>query len=213
MPWVCPPYTPPIALGVPLPTGDQLVCSMDTSPFREGSWSLAASGALFTLVGDFVMKYWSHNTALDASGNFVARDDAGPCALITFSEGIGTNAPIYAMWSCPTGIAGSAPGTFTKVYSIDLTTGAITFASTDTSGTPGAATINKTRGRVAIAAAASSVVVTNSLVTAASTVLVSLGGADATATSVRVTPGAGSFTITANAAATAATPCDFFVVS
>jgi hypothetical protein len=44
----------------------------------------------------------------------------------------------------------------------------------DTSGTPGAATIHAVRGRVAIAVGASSVVVTNNLVTASSTVLVSL---------------------------------------
>ena len=84
---------------------------------------------------------------------------------------------------------------------------------TDSSGTPGNVTNNSPRGRAAFAAAASTVVVTSSLVTAASTVLPALGGADATLTSVRVTPGAGSFTVTGNAAATGITPFDFTVVN
>lgn len=83
--------------------------------------------------------------------------------------------------------------------------------NTDASGTPGNATINTARGRAAFAAAGSAVVVTNSLVTAASTVLVSLGGTDTTLTSVRVTAAAGSFTVTGNAAATGTVPFDFVV--
>lgn len=84
--------------------------------------------------------------------------------------------------------------------------------STDASGTPGNATINTARGRAAFAAAASAVTITNSLVTASSTVLVSLSAADATLTSIlRTVPGAGSFTVTGNAAATGATAFDFVV--
>jgi len=85
--------------------------------------------------------------------------------------------------------------------------------NTDISGTPGNGTSNGMRGRAAFAAAGASVVVTNSLVTAASSVFVQLGGSDATLTSVRVTPGAGTFTVTGNAAATGITPFDFHVVN
>lgn len=84
---------------------------------------------------------------------------------------------------------------------------------TDSSGTPGNVTNNSPRGRAAFAAAGSSVVVSNSLVTATSSVQVQLGGADATLNSVRVTTAAGSFTVTGNAAATAATPFDFLVIN
>ena len=84
---------------------------------------------------------------------------------------------------------------------------------TDSSATPGNATNNSTRGRAAFAATGSSVVITNSLVTATSTILVSLGGTDATLTSIRVTAAAGSFTVTGNAAATAITKFDFLVVN
>lgn len=80
--------------------------------------------------------------------------------------------------------------------------------------TIGAVTINKPSGRANIAAAASSVVVTNSLVTAASRVLAVLAANDATATGIKsVIPAAGSFTITVNAAATGNTAVDWVVIN
>jgi hypothetical protein len=202
-----------VVIGVPLPTGDQIVFSRDSSPFIEGSFSLFNTGTLAVLVGDYVMKYWSHNVALDANGNFLGRNDTGPCALITFSEGIGTNAPIYAFWSCPSASAGVVPSGWVKVFSVDLTTGALTSLYTDASGTPGNATINRPRGRVSFVASAQTVVVTNSLVTAASTVMCQVLDSDATLNAVRVTPGAGSFTLTGNATATGNPRCDFIVTS
>jgi hypothetical protein len=85
---------------------------------------------------------------------------------------------------------------------------------TDASGTPGAATINKIAGKVAIAAGASSVVVTCDKVTAASLVFAVLQFQDATLTFLRgVVPGAGSFTINGNANATAATKVAFIVIN
>jgi len=68
---------------------------------------------------------------------------------------------------------------------------------TDSSGTPGNVTNNSALGRAAFAAAGTSVVVTNSTVTATSEVFVQLrGAADATLTSCRVTASAaGSFTV------------------
>jgi hypothetical protein len=110
-------------------SGDQQVISRDTSPFREGSNSVLTSGALYALAGDLVMKYWSHNVGLDANGNFLPRDDTGPCALMVFTEGVGTNAPIYKMYSCASGAAGTAPGTFNQVFAVDLTTGIMTLGN------------------------------------------------------------------------------------
>jgi hypothetical protein len=80
-------------------------------------------------------------------------------------------------------------------------------------GTVGAVTINKAAGRVNIAAAGTSVVVTNSLVTAASKVFCTISTNDATAVLKNVVPASGSFTITLNAATTAQTSIDFFVVN
>ena len=90
--------------------------------------------------------------------------------------------------------------------------GSLHLSFTDTSGTPGAtATINTPRGRFAFAATNTAVTVTCSACATTSTVLVSLGSLDTGATSVRVTPGNGSFVVTAIAAAAATTVCDFVV--
>lgn len=79
-------------------------------------------------------------------------------------------------------------------------------------GTTGAATINRRNGSVNFAAAATSLVVTNSLVTATSTIMLSIGTNDATMTSAQAVAGTGSFTIYANAAATAETRVHFRVM-
>lgn len=109
----------------------------------------------------------------------------------------------------PPAIGGTAPaaGGFTSLRSTSLQS-----VLTDGSGTPGNVTQNVCRGRAAFAASGTTVVVTNSQVAANSTVLVSLGGSDATLTSVRVTAAAGSFTVTGNAAATGTTPFDYVVI-
>ena len=90
----------------------------------------------------------------------------------------------------------------------------LSLAMTNNSGTPGNTTINTPRGRAAIAAGVAVVTVTNSLVTANSTILVALASADVTLTSLlRVVPAAGSFTVTGVAVATAATTFDFVVLN
>ena len=97
---------------------------------------------------------------------------------------------------------GAVNFTFKRLY-IDFTN----------TGTVGAVTINKASGRVNIAAAGTSVVVTNSLCTANAHVFPNLATVDATAKSAQITPGAGSFTVTLNAAATAQVAIDFFIVN
>ncbi len=96
-------------------------------------------------------------------------------------------------------------------------TGAFTrlaLTRSDSSGTPGNVTNNNQLGRAAFAAAGTTVVVTNSSVTATSEVFINLLTTDATLTSARVTAiAAGSFTVTGNAAATAATTFSFLVVN
>lgn len=93
-------------------------------------------------------------------------------------------------------------------------TGNIIFPSTNTTtGTTGAQTINKPSGSVNFAAAATTLVVTNSLATTTSNIFIQVEGTDATATSARVTKAAGSFTITLNAAATAETRVSFWIIN
>jgi hypothetical protein len=78
-------------------------------------------------------------------------------------------------------------------------------------GTTGAVTINKPSGRVNIATGNLSVVVTNSLVTAASNIMAMVCNGAAVSVQ-RVVPAAGSFTIHLAAAAPAETAVSFFVV-
>jgi len=80
-------------------------------------------------------------------------------------------------------------------------------------GTTGNQTINKSFGTVNIAASGTTVTVTNSLVTANSTIIPVLRTNDSTATIKNVVPGAGSFVITLAAAATAEVSIGFWVVN
>lgn len=92
----------------------------------------------------------------------------------------------------------------------------IAVASTAASTSTGAQTINAMSGKSAVAAGASSVVITNNLVTAGSKIMayVSQATADTTFTSVlRVVPAAGSFTIFGPANATAATLVDWVLLN
>jgi hypothetical protein len=86
-----------------------------------------------------------------------------------------------------------------------LDTGRVDQAGTDSSGTPGAATINKPCGISAIAIGASSVVITNSLATTTSHISITPLARDTTCKELAVTArGAGSFTVSGTANATAA---------
>lgn len=76
----------------------------------------------------------------------------------------------------------------------------------------GAQVINKSSGRSGIAAAQTSVVITNSKVVAGSIVIAQLETVDATMKSLTVVPGVGSFAVTGNAAATAQVAFSFIVV-
>lgn len=106
-----------------------------------------------------------------------------------------------------------ANNTPTNLFAVAFN-GSIQLPSTDSTGTPGNATINQATGRSSIAAAASSCVITNSLVTAASHVFISPRTRDATGLLPLVTTiGAGSFTVTTTAGCTANLVFDWFVVT
>ena len=81
------------------------------------------------------------------------------------------------------------------------------------SGTNGARTINTTTGSVNFAAAATSLIVTNSLVNTNSIIIATVATNDSTMKSVQVVAATGSFTIYANAAATAATRVNFLITN
>ncbi len=83
----------------------------------------------------------------------------------------------------------------------------------DDSATTGSRTVNRPRGKNAFAIGAAIVTITNNQVTADSQVICSLEFIDATLTTIlTVIPGPGSFVVTANANATAATKFSWTVI-
>lgn len=86
-------------------------------------------------------------------------------------------------------------------------------ATNTATGATGAQTIHKPSGTVNFAAAATTLVVTNSFCTTTSIVLASIRTNDTTAIIKNVIPAAGSFTIRLNAAATAETSVGFLVIN
>ena len=100
---------------------------------------------------------------------------------------------------------GTAPNYFAGDMQFDKT---VTAAGTTTPQT-----INKNAGAVNFAAADASKVVTNSLVTANSIIVATVATNDSTMKSVQAVAAAGSFTLYANAAATAETRVNFLVIN
>ena len=97
---------------------------------------------------------------------------------------------------------------------LEISDGNVVLPKTVTAGgTTGAQTINKVTGSVNFAAAATSLVVTNSYVTTSSIIVATVATNDTTMKSVAVVAAAGSFTIYANAAATAETRVNFLVTN
>ncbi|OLD92633.1 MAG: hypothetical protein AUG84_00825 [Chloroflexi bacterium 13_1_20CM_4_66_7] len=81
--------------------------------------------------------------------------------------------------------------------------------------TPGAVTTDLSTGRLGIAAAGTSVVLTNPNITTESKIIAYLSNAAADGTALyitRITPAAGSVTFTLNAAATAAVAIDWAII-
>lgn len=96
--------------------------------------------------------------------------------------------------------------TFTTILIKSNSAGRIDQSGTDSTGTPGAATIDKPCGKSAIAAGAATVTITCNQCTAASILLVTFHARDATGLLPVAVPGAGAFTVTTTANCTAALP-------
>jgi hypothetical protein len=94
-----------------------------------------------------------------------------------------------------------------------LTTGAVWMGNLDQTGTPGNVTIDKPTGRAAIALGASTITILNSFVQAGDTIMVTGLGRDLTCVDLVVDSiGAGTFTVSGAAAATADTNFMFLVI-
>jgi len=197
----------------------------------DGGAQQHATGAL-TLQRDFRIRAGTH-TAVGASTYTDAATFAVDSAPIASTNVSITNSSTYYS-------AGGAVGSgVTNSYGLNITAntgatnnyiaryagsagevvryrtdGQIALLATNTAGgTTGAQTINKPSGTVNFAAAATSLVVTNSLCTTSSIVLCDIRTNDTTAVIKNVVPGSGSFTITLNAAATAETSVGFLIIN
>lgn len=98
-------------------------------------------------------------------------------------------------------------------FKVAVGNGRIDQWGTDSTGTAGAVTIDKPTGKSSILAGAASVVVTNNLVTAASRIIFSPHARDATCKELIVVAGAGFFTVSGSAAATANLPFSWQVAN
>ena len=204
-----------------------------------GAWNATAIGVVYGgtgltsyAVGDII--YASGATTLAKLADIAAGN-----ALI--SGGVGV-APSYGKIGLTTHVSGILPvanggtglatltanqipygnGTSALQSSANLTyDGSVFTAKADivvdktitASGTTGAQTINKTAGSVNFAALATSLVVTNSLVTTSSVILATVASNDTAMKSVQAVAAAGSFTLYANAGATAETRVNFLVLN
>jgi hypothetical protein len=111
------------ALNIITKKGDQTQVSSDASPYRRFVWDVTASGALYTLLGEFAMDGGSHNTALNPStGDFVGRDEAGPCSMWAYVE----SDKIKYYYSATQPI-GTVP-VWSLVQTFDISTGSVTIA-------------------------------------------------------------------------------------
>jgi hypothetical protein len=116
------------------------------------------------------------------------------------------------------GYAGYAAGTIVQLQTNAEAALVAQGLATSNAGpvTPGAVTTTQTSGRVGIAAAGTSVVVTNTNFTTETKFIAYLSNAAADGTALyvtRITPAAGSVTFTLNAAATAAVAIDWAAIT
>ena len=103
-------------------SGDEQQISLDTSIMRTGSWSVTASGSLYTLAGEPLMWYWIHNCAIDpATGNFLARDDFGPVTVWALTESM-----LIKTWISPPDQTLSVPTSWTLTGNQDTNNGLFT---------------------------------------------------------------------------------------
>ena len=140
----------------------------------------------------------------------VSRSDTG-YGWASSTDSTGT--PDTGLSRVSSGVVGVGTGAAASVAGTLSLNAVILSKTITTPGTTGAQTINKSSGRVNFAAAAASLVVTNSLVTANSIIQCTVATNDATMKAAQVVAGSGSFTIYASANPTAETAVNFTVTN
>lgn len=182
----------------------------------DGARIKLSSAAAAIIYGDASRIHLGGLTAIDAVGGtalIIAQGDTinfgGPTLTndgVTFKVG-------GALALTPSADQSINLGSSALEWSTFFLGGSLVLASTDSSGTPGNATINKPSGRSAIALGAATCTVSNTLVTAATRVFISARTRDATGLLPLVTTVAGgSFTVTTVGNCTAALVFDWVVI-
>jgi hypothetical protein len=174
---------------------------------RAAQYSLT-TGESNSAIGRAAQQYLANgSTAATIADNsvYIGANTKQSADSVTNENVFGYNATGIGSNSC---VIGSSAVTKCQLYGDIILDKTVTAA-----GTTGAQTINKTVGSVNFAAAASSLAVTNSRVTTASVIVATVATDDATMKSVVAVSAAGSFTLTANAAATAETRVNFIVIN
>ena len=185
---------------------EETLASTVTSAYYGCTIASKTAAAAFTLVSFYA---YIANTASIGAGSSVT-NQSGFTVSSSFTAAATNNYGFVGYMAAATGryniyISGTAQ---------NYIAGDMQFAKTVTAaGTTGAQTINKTTGSVNFAAAAASLVVTNSLVATTSIIICTIGTNDTTMKSVAAVAAAGSFTLYANAAATAETRVNFLVTN
>jgi hypothetical protein len=168
---------------------------------------LQAQDGLVFLQTSGVVRFQMNNSLIYVGLPFTAL--AGSASLPAYSFDTDPDTGIFQSNTNAVGITAGG----TNLLNVSLASGVGLDRTITSAGTTGARTINKIAGTVNFAAAATTLVVTNSLVTTSSIVFCTVRTNDTTATIKNVVPAAGSFTITLTAAATAETSVGFFVTN
>lgn len=166
------------------------------------------TGGYNTAIGHEAGRFQANGTSSLTTPNncvFVGAQTKSSANNVTNENVFGYNATGIGSNSC---VIGSSAVTKCQIF------GDIILDKTVTAGgTTGAQTINKSVGSVNFAAGATSLVVTNNRVTTASVIVATVATNDTTLKTVLVVAASGSFTIHANAAATAETRVNFIVIN
>lgn len=202
-------------------TGDVFIA---TATNTMGRVTGVATGNVFLSGGVGVIPAWgkvttSHTTGIAASGSNSDITALSALSTVTatqvdFTGSVGLASELFDSTAAAGGSGyllsslGGGGVLWTNQITIDtltLNTNLSIEGTITAGGTTGAQTINKPSGTVNFAAAAASLVVTNSLCTTAHRVLATVVTNDTTMKSVSCVTTNGAFTLTANAAATAET--------
>ena len=174
---------------------------------RAAQYSLT-TGESNSAIGRDAQQYLANgSTAATIADNsvYIGANTKQSADSVTNENVFGYNATGIGSNSC---VIGSSAVTKCQLY------GDIILDKTVTAGgTTGAQTINKTCGSVNFAAGATSLVVTDLRVATSSVIVATVATNDTTMKTVLVVAAAGSFTIHANAAATAETRVNFIVIN